>query len=80
MTTTTSRRPVGRPPLCSPSTAQAIADWHARGYSVQQIADRLSHAGHRTPAGGTDWTRQHVWRLVRTVHVQKRARPAGSEM
>ncbi|MBR7193832.1 MULTISPECIES: recombinase family protein [unclassified Gordonia (in: high G+C Gram-positive bacteria)] len=80
MTTTTSRRPVGRPPLCSPSTAQAIADWHARGYSDQQIADRLNHAGVPTPSGGTDWTRQHVWRLLGTVHVRKYARPAGSEM
>ncbi|MGW8813120.1 MULTISPECIES: recombinase family protein [Gordonia] len=70
MTTTITRRPVGRPPLCSAAIARTIADWHTAGDSDRVIADRLNQAGVPTPAGGTHWTRVHVWRLRHTAHLR----------
>lgn len=77
MTTTISRRPVGRPPLCSAAIARTIADWHAAGDSDRAIADRLNQAGVPTSAGGTTWTRVHVWRLGHTVHLRAEGAPVA---
>ena len=53
--------------LCPAETLHAVVDLHTRGLTYQAIADLLNTSGLPTPAGRPNWTRAHVFRLVRTA-------------
>lgn len=48
-----------------PQLIAQVRQWHGKGYSPQQIAERLNAAGYRTPRRQRPYTREQVHELLR---------------
>lgn len=68
-----TRRPVGRPPLCSDEVRAAIVRLRQEGKSLREIATYLNGAGYKTPSGKDVWSRNMVHDLLSTRHVREYA-------
>ncbi|WP_412768041.1 recombinase family protein [Gordonia amicalis] len=67
MTSSGTRDPRGRPPLCAENVARLIKQLRDSEFSDPAISNYLNARGIPTPAGKA-WTRTHVWHLRHRRH------------